>query len=537
MISFLRHLGTLYRLGAGLKRYGALSALSGIDMVPAGLLRFLKIITLPVITRSKLPDNAGERLAMAFAGMGPAYIKLGQTLATRPDVTSHPIAAGLATLQDRLPPFSAKKAIAQIEADLGGGLSDHFSDFDETAVAAASIAQVHQATTSDGRKVAVKVLRPDIIKRFEKDLRLFDWLAGVGERYSVEGRRLKLKSIAQTVRETVNREMDLRLEAAAAAELLDNMQGEVGYRIPAIDWDRSSRRVLTLEWVDGTTLTKKDKLIASGLDLKDVARRLVTAFLNQALRDGYFHADLHQGNFLLEEDGTIVAIDFGIMGRLGRKERFFLAESLFGMIMRDYRRVAEVHFEVGYVPRHHDIDEFATALRAIADPILDLPVEQISAGKLLAQLFATTERFGMQTRPELLLLQRSMVMAEGLALHLDPHANMWEIARPTLEQWVRENLSPEVRLAEAIRKIPRLISRVLPAIERLANDAAKTDMWEEMAAENAASSSLKPAAVPEPSTGWAQFRSAAVSVLVLGTGLCLFGLGLAIVASVMAGQI
>ena len=472
MIRALKHFGRLYNLGAGLKRYGALAGLSDIDIVPKNLLLFLRIITAPVLTRSKLPDSIGERLALAFANMGPAYIKLGQTLATRPDVTTRTIAEGLTTLQDRLPAFSGKLARAIIEADLGQSIDHHFLEFDDQAVAAASIAQVHRAVTRDGRQVAVKVLRADIQERFNRDLALFDWLAGIGERYSAEGRRLKLVLVAQTVRRTVSREMDLRLEAAAASELSDKMLGEEGYRVPEIDWDRSGRRVLTLEWVEGIPFTRKQDLIETGIDLKPVARNLVTAFLHQVMRDGYFHGDLHQGNFLLESDGGVVALDFGIMGRLGKKERFFLAESLLGMIMRDYRRVAEVHFEVGYVPDTYDVDDFADALRTIADPILDLPVSEISAGKLLAQLFATTERFGMETRPELLHIQRSMVMAEGLALHLDPDANMWELARPTLEEWYRENLSPEVRLAEAIRRIPTLIRSFVPVFEKALADFA-----------------------------------------------------------------
>lgn len=476
LITALRHFGSLYALGAGLKRHGALAALQDIDLVPKKLVLFLRVITWPVPRKRGLPDSLGDRLAAAFAAMGPAYIKLGQTLATRPDVTTSPIAVGLTTLQDRLPAFSGSVARQIIESELGGPLADFFTAFDDQAIAAASIAQVHKAQTPDGQTVAVKVLRADIEKRFEKDLALFDWLANLGERFSLEGRRLKMVSIAQTVRKTVTREMDLRLEAAAASELRDNMLGEEGYRIPNIDWDRSARRVLTLEWIEGIPLTKKQQLVDSGHDLSDVARRLVTAFLNQAMRDGYFHGDLHQGNFLLEDNAGIVALDFGIMGRMGKKERFFLAEVLFAMIRRDYRRVAEVHFDLGYVPRHHDIDEFAAALRAIADPILDRPVREISAGKLLAQLFETTERFDMQTRLELLHLQRSMVMVEGLALHLDPDANMWEIARPTLEQWARENLSLEVRLADAVRALPRLLTRLLPVVEKVISDVME-EQW------------------------------------------------------------
>lgn len=461
MSGFLKHMGNLLRLGAGLKRYGALEALKGVDVIPPGLLRYLRVATAFIPQKSGLPKDPGLRLAQAFDAMGPAYIKLGQSLATRSDIMTTDLTKGLATLQDQLPPFGEDKVKALLFQEFGKSFTDLFDSFDPVPVAAASIAQVHKARTSDGRDVAIKLLRPGIEDRFNRDLDLFDWLAVKAERYSLEARRLKTVQIAQTVRETVEREMDLRLEAANADELARTMIGESGYHVPSIDFERSTRRVLTLEWINGTKLTQRDQLVAEGHNLTLLAHNLVTSFLLQALRDGYFHADLHQGNFLVQPCGTLVAVDFGIMGRLGRKERFFLAESLYGMILRDYRRVAEVHFEVGYVSHEHDIDAFASALKLIGDPIMDKPIDEISAAKLLAQLFATTERFGMQTQPQLLLLQRAMVMAEGLALYLDPGANMWTIARPTLEMWMRDNLSPEVKLADMILKLPRMF-RFLP---------------------------------------------------------------------------
>jgi ubiquinone biosynthesis protein len=384
-----------------------------------------------------------------------------------------PLAEGLATLQDRLPPFAFEKAKAIIEEELGGTLADHFSSFEESAVAAASIAQVHRAVTRDGRQVAVKVLRPDIEVRFTRDLRLFEWLAELAERHVREARRLRLIQIVAKVRETSLREMDLRLEAAAAAELAENMTGEGGYRLPKLEWELTARRVMTLEWVSGIRLSDSAALTAAGHDLPALGARVVQVFLMQALRDGFFHADLHQGNLIVEPCGTIAAIDFGIMGRLSKKERRFLAEILYGFIRRDYRRVAQIHFDAGYVPRSENIEEFAQAMRAIADPIMDLPVEEISAGQLLAQLFATTERFSMQTQPQLLLLQRTMVMAEGLALHLNPKANMWNISEPVIEAWIRANLSPEARLAEAITALPRLLERLPHRLETwLAEDEA-----------------------------------------------------------------
>ncbi|WCL54368.1 2-polyprenylphenol 6-hydroxylase [Gimibacter soli] len=467
MIASLRHLFRLYGLAVGLRRYGALRALAQIETVPPAAPGLLRALTFFIPRRRGLPDAAGERLALALAAMGPTYIKIGQTLATRPDLVGRPLAEGLATLQDSLPPFPFKAARATIEAELGGKLEDHFSAFEETPVAAASIAQVHKAITKDGRTVAVKVLRPGIEARFSKDLALFSWLAGIAEANVPKATRLRPVAVVAKLKETVLREMDLRLEASAAAELADNMAGEDGYRVPQIDWDRTSRSVMTQEWADGIRLGDRDALVAAGHDLEALSARIAQIFLRQAMHDGYFHADLHQGNLIVEPHGGIVAVDFGIMGRLSKHDRRFLAEILYGFIARDYRRVAEVHFDAGYVPANQSVEEFTQALRAIADPIMDLPVEKISAGKLLAQLFATTERFSMQTQPQLLLLQRSMVMAEGIAMHLNPQVNMWQVSKPVLEGWMRDNLSPEARIADFLKSLPRLMERLPDRIDRL----------------------------------------------------------------------
>lgn len=466
---FLKHLIQLVLLAAGLRRYGAIRALESIAEVPNWAPRLLRVFTFYIPRKLKLPASNGERLALALAAMGPAYIKLGQTLATRPDLVGRPLAAGLITLQDKVAAFSFTQVRRTVEVELGGTLEDHFSEFDEKPVAAASIAQVHKATTKNGTLVAVKVLRPNIEKRFTRDLALFEWLAALAEGHSNKAKRLRLGKIVEKIRETVLQEMDLRLEAAAAAELADNMAGAPNYSLPAILWDQTAQRVLTLEWCDGIRLSDKEALEAAGHDLPALGTTIVQTFLTQALRDGYFHADLHQGNLLVEQTGTIIAVDFGIMGRLTKLERRFLAEILYGFIKRDYQRVAELHFDAGYVPHGENLEDFTRALKAIADPILDLPIEEISAGKLLAQLFATTERFNMQTQPQLLLLQRTMVMAEGMALHLNPQTNMWDISEPVIEGWIRENLSPEVRLAELINQIPRFIERLPALLDNIIN--------------------------------------------------------------------
>ena len=475
MLSTIKHLLELYRLALAFRRHGALRALADMPMMPQWMPRTLRVTTFFVPRKRGLPDCDGERLAVALSTMGPAYIKLGQTLATRPDVVGSELARGLSTLQDRLPPFDGEIAKSIIEDSLGGLLSEHFAEFDSVPVAAASIAQVHKAITVSGDVVAVKVLRPEIKRRFNRDLDLFQWLAAVAERHVPDARRLRLTAVVETLRASTVEEMDLRTEAAAATELAHNMQGEEGYRITKIDWAKTSEQVMTIEWVDGIRFNDVDAIKAAGHDMQALSSNIVQIFLKQALRDGFFHADLHQGNLLVEKDGTIAAVDFGIMGRLSKTERRFFAEILYGFIKRDYKRVAEVHFDAGYIPLDQDVEAFTEALRAIADPIMDLPVEEISVGDLLGQLFATTEQFEMKAQPQLLMLQRTMVMAEGMALHLDARANMWDISRPVLEEWVRENLSPEVRLADFLNDLPRLLERLPARLERFLDMAEAQD--------------------------------------------------------------
>lgn len=503
MLNTLKHVWGLFSLAVTLKRYGAIKSLASIPIMPEQIIRLLTVVTFFIPRKFTVPDTPGKRLAAALSTMGPAYIKLGQTMATRPDVIGRPLAEGLLTLQDRLPPFEWKIAKTIMEQELGCPIDQHFSDFNESPVAAASIAQVHQATTVDGQKVAVKIRRPDITRRFNRDLSLFAWIAELAEAQSDQARRLRLKDVAQTVKDSTLREMDFRAEASAGAELAANMKGEAGYRIPAVDWDRTSEKMMTIEWVEGIRFTDRDKLIDAGYDMDDLSSRIVQIFLKQAMRDGYFHADLHQGNLIVEGDGTIVAIDFGIMGRISKAEKQFLAEILYGFIRRDYRRVAEVHFDAGYVPRSENIDEFAQALKAIADPIMDLPVEEISAGQLLAQLFATTERFSMQTQPQLILLQRTMVMAEGMALHLNPKANMWDISRPVLENWMKDNLSPEIQLADFISSLPRLVARLPRTLERLSDMLDTLDQPQ------------KPVMIEQKNSGWWPFTAGLIAGTVL----------------------
>ena len=434
----------------------------------APALRLLRrLATLTVWPKKKEDGRPGERLGAALQDLGPAFIKLGQTLATRPDLVGIEIADDLTALQDRLSPFSGAEARTTIEAELGAPVDELFSSFDDAPIAAASIAQVHLATDSDGNKVAVKILRPGIEEIFRRDLEGFLWLARLMERIQPDARRLRPSAIVETLAQSVEIEMDLRLEAAAASELRENMAGEAGYRVPQIDWQRTARRVLTLEWVEGIPIRDRKAITKAGHDLSEISQSIVRVFLTQAIRDGFFHGDLHQGNFFIEEDGTIVPVDFGIMGRLSRASRRYLAEILLGFHEGDYQHVADVHFEAGYVPRGQSPELFAQALRAIGEPIAGRPINEISLAEMLAQLMATTRRFDMETQPQLLTLQRSMVMAEGLALGLDPDANMWELSRPVLEHLVRETLSPAARAGEALVIVARLLRRLPEVLQHL----------------------------------------------------------------------
>jgi ubiquinone biosynthesis protein len=396
--------------------------------------------------------------------LGPSFIKLGQLLSTRADLFGEEITLDLASLQDRLPPFPGGEARTLIEAEFARPLDTLFASFEDTAVAAASIAQVHFAQTTDGHDVAVKVLRPGIIEAFSRDLDLFLWLATLSERLQPMLRRLKPVEVVQALAEVVQFEMDLRFEAAAASELAENFAGDPNFRVPRVDWRRTGRSVLTLERISGVRVDDRAALTAAGHRIDDLLIKAAEAFFNQVFRDGFFHADIHPGNMFVEASGAIVVVDFGIMGRLDRATRFYLADMLLGFLSGDYRRVAEIHFAAGYVPPARSVDAFAQACRAIGEPILGQPLQEISFARLLAQLFQVTEQFEMETQPQLLLLQKTMVQIEGLGRRLDPEVNIWTLARPLIEAWMRDNRGPEARLrhqfdtlAEVIDAVPRLV--------------------------------------------------------------------------------
>jgi ubiquinone biosynthesis protein len=420
--------------------------------------------------RLGVASTSGRDLGAALQRLGPSHIKLGQFLATRPDVVGQTLAGQLSKLQDKLEPFSQTEAIAEIERGLGAPVNQLFESFGPP-VAAASIAQVHKAKTPQngdgGRTVAVKVLRPGIERRFSKDLAGFRSAASAIEFLSKPARRLRPVAAVETLARTVELEMDLRLEAAAISEMAGNIENDPGFRVPRVDWARTSRRVLTLDWVDGIAISDIDALAKSGHDLEALGAVIIQSFLRHAMRDGFFHADMHPGNLFVDADGLVVAVDFGIMGRLEPKDRLFLAEILHGFITGNYKRVASVHFDAGYVPADQSVELFAQALRAIGEPLMDKQADDISMARLLTQLFQVTEQFEMQTQPQLLLLQKTMVVVEGVARMLDPKLNMWTIAEPVVADWMTARLGPEGRIADAAEGAATL-GRVLAALPEAA---------------------------------------------------------------------
>jgi ubiquinone biosynthesis protein len=455
------HVWRLLKWGRVLARHGALRGIEHDPNTPAPVRRLARIARFGARV-PKVPTYAE-----AFQEIGPAAIKFGQALATRPDLVGPEAARDLTRLQDSLPPAPLAEVKAAIELGLEKPLEQLFSEFDPIPVGAASIAQVHRAVTTEGRQVAVKVLRPHIEEDFAKAIDTYEWAAAQVEAMGGEAARLRPRMVVAHFKQWTARELDLRREAASASELRENLVAESGFFIPAIDWTRTARRVMTLEWIEGIKLTDRDALVAAGHDLKALAATLVRAFLRQAVIDGFFHADLHQGNLFALPDGRLAAIDFGIMGRIDRQARLWLAEILYGLITGNYRRVAEIHFEAQYVPRHHNVDEFATALRAAGEPIRGLPVKDISIGQMLDSLFAITRDFDMPTQPHLLLLQKTMVMEEGVAHALDPDINMWATAEPFLSEWVRSELGPEAALADRLVRDVRTLARLPELIRRI----------------------------------------------------------------------
>ncbi len=419
--------------------------------------------------------NKNEELCNSIQKMGTTFIKLGQFLSTRPDIIGDEIARKLENLQDKLPPFSNDEAKKIIKKELGENNYNLLLNISEP-VAAASIAQVHKAQLNDDgiiKDIAIKILRPKIKKIFNEEIDALMLLAFLVEGTIRKTKRLKLVEVVFLLKEITNLELDLRFEASAANEFLENTKNDSGFNVPKIFWNYTSENVLALEWIEGISIREKEELEKKNIDTKTLATNVIQHFLRHAIRDGFFHADMHQGNLFVNENGDIVPIDFGIMGRLDKLNQRYLAEILFGFVQRDYKKVAEVHLIAGLVPKNVSVDEFAQALRSIGEPIFGQSVKDISGGNLLKQLFEITEKYNMQTQPQLLLLQKTMVVVEGVARKLNPETNIWETSRPVLEKWLKETKDPINSLNETLKSTSEAIKKLpeLPEIMDKANQA------------------------------------------------------------------
>ncbi len=460
----------LIRTGATLERTGAMKIVLDAVHAPRLVRIVMRGLTWPVQWLGVKGDVSQPPVTRALQALGPAYIKFGQVLSTRPDVVGSELAVQLRVLQDKLPPFPVEVAQQEIERELGRPIAEMYSEFSEP-VAAASIAQVHKARlVSDGQYVAVKVLRPGVEKAFQKDIDAFYFAAWMVDTLSPASRRLRPLDVIEHFEGVVASELDLRLESASASEFADNTKDDAGFTLPDIHWGLSARRVMTLAWAEGINAADVDAIAAAGHDLTELSQRVLQLFLNHALRDGFFHGDMHHGNLKIAPNGDIIAYDFGIMGHLDEYTRRVYAEILFGFIRRDYKRVAEVHFEAGYVPADQDVDEFARALRAVGEPIFGMNAEQISMARLLSYLFEVTERFGMETRTELILLQRTMVVVEGVARTFDHRMNIWDAAKPVVETYIKDSIGPRAALDD-LAKTAKVLSRFGPRLPALAEAA------------------------------------------------------------------
>ena len=465
----------LFKIGRKLSTSGAISSIYEIYDPPITIKILFFVIGFSFNGKKNNNNlSPGVKLCNALQGMGTTFIKLGQFLATRPDIIGEHIAKELEKLQDKLPPFQLKEAKNILRKELGKENFDKIINFSDS-IAAASIAQVHFATISDfaeKKEVAIKILRPNIEKTFNEELDALMLLAYIIQNLIRKTKRLKLIEVIQLLREITNMEMDLRFEAAAANELYENTTNDVGFKVPKIYWNYTSKRVLCLDKINGISIREIENLKSLNIDTKKLAKDIIQHFLRHAVRDGFFHADMHQGNLFVNKDGSITAVDFGIMGRLDKNNRKYLAEILYGFIKRDYKKVAEVHFLAGLVPKEVSKDEFAQALRSIGEPIFGQSVKNISGGKLLSQLFEITEKFNMQTQIQLLLLQKTMVVVEGVARKLDPDTNIWDVSKPILENWLKEVKDPINKASEVVNKASEVLSRLpdLPIIMDRAND-------------------------------------------------------------------
>ena len=471
----IKKLFTLFKLARKLAKSDALKIISKFHKPPLIIKIFFGLLSFSFSKNEMNFNNEKENLTNSLQSMGTTFIKFGQFLATRPDIIGDNLSNQLEALQDKLPPFPLHEAKKIIKKNLGDHTFNSIINLSES-VAAASIAQVHKAQINDNgtiKDVAIKILRPDIKKTFNEEIDALMLLAFIVENLIKKTKRLKLVEVVFLLKEITNLEMDLRFEAAAANEYSENTKNDLGFKVPKIYWNFTSENVMTLDWIEGISIREKDLLQKNNIDTDKIASDLIQHFLRHAVRDGFFHADMHQGNIFIDKNGQIVPIDFGIMGRLDKLSKRFLAEILFGFIQRDYKKVAEVHLVAGLVPKEVPIDDLAQALRSIGEPIFGQSVKDISGGKLLKQLFDVTEKFNMQTQTQLLMLQKTMVVVEGVARRLNPDTNIWETSKPILESWLKETKDPINSLNETLKSTTEVLKRLpeFPEIMDKANQA------------------------------------------------------------------
>ena len=458
----LKRVFRLFKIARKLSTSGAIETINRVHPIPLSINIFFSLISIGSKNSHLQNKNPGQNLCEALQGMGTTFIKLGQFLATRPDIIGEEMAKDLEKLQDKVPAFELYEAKKVIKKEIGEKQFQNILEIGEP-IAAASIAQVHFAkikNENQEKQVAIKILRPDIEQLFNEELDALMLFAYIVENTISKAKRLKLVEVVHLLREITNIEMDLRFEAAAANELYENTKLDKGFNVPKIYWNYTTKKILTLDKVNGISIREQGKLEEQGVNLKYLAENLIQHFLKQAVRDGFFHGDMHQGNLFVDPKGNIVPVDFGIMGRLDKNNRKFLAEILYGFIQRDYVKVAEVHFQAGLVPQNASKDEFAQALRSVGEPIFGQSIKDISGGNLLAQLFEITEKFNMVTQPPLLLLQKTMVVVEGVARKLYPETNIWEVSKPVLEDWLKSIKSPKSTIDTALNTSAEIIKRI-----------------------------------------------------------------------------
>lgn len=431
---------------------------------------FTRVLTLG----RTLNEPRGQRLRMALESLGPIFVKFGQVLSTRRDLLPADIADELALLQDRVPPFASEVAVATIEQAFGRPIEQVFAAFERTPVASASIAQVHFAVLADGREVAVKVLRPNMVTVIEKDLSLMRMMAGWVERLSADGRRLKPREVVAEFDKYLHDELDLLREASSAAQLRRNMQDLNLVLIPEMIWDYCRTEVMVMERMHGVPINQVERLRSAGVDIKQLARDGVTLFFTQVFRDGFFHADMHPGNIQVslapESFGRYISLDFGIVGTLTEFDKEYLAQNFTAFFQRDYKRVAELHVESGWVPADTRVDELEAAVRAVCEPYFDRPLSELSLGMVLMRLFQTSRRFNVEIQPQLVLLQKTLLNIEGLGRQLDPDLDLWSTAKPFLEKWMLSQVGPE-KLWQQLKAEAPQYAKLLPMLPRLLHDA------------------------------------------------------------------